>query len=38
MIKTCVSVPYIDVIIFYIIFIIIIPAIIIKRDPNKLKG
>ena len=34
--KTCVSVPYIDVIIFYIVFIILIPAIIIKRDPSKL--
>jgi hypothetical protein len=34
--KTCVSVPYIDVIIFYIFFIILIPAIIIKRDPSKL--
>ena len=34
--KTCVSVPYIDVIIFYIVFIILIPAIIIKRNPSKI--
>ena len=36
MIKSCVSVPYIDVIIFYIIFVLVIPAIIIKKDPSKI--